>query len=273
MNDNNSILLLDPTFNQSTASACSLLVDIGRDSFSYAIINKVTKQAIAVYNEQECVNSLLTLTNLFKTDLYLNLIYDETIVAVFTEDEINIPNDLFDENSVELHSKLLKNNATINLYTQNNFGFTTIFGLNETLQSCISTQFNILKIYPHNAGLLTLAERSENSQLFLDFSATSFCALFVKENQLIFQKNYEISTLEEFNYFILLIINQLNLQDLEIEIQLSGIIHLNDYRHQCLQKYFDKIKFYTVNPDLDTNILENMPLHYYTNLLALAQCV
>ncbi|MBY0543049.1 MAG: DUF3822 family protein [Sphingobacteriaceae bacterium] len=273
MNINNSILLIDPTFDASMTPACSLLVKIGIDSFSYAIINKSTEQVIALYDEQECNISQLNLTERFEKNSYLSLPYQQTKIAIYTNDEISIPNDIFDETSVESHSKLMKNNTVIHLFQQNHFGFTTIFGLDKSLQDILTSQLSNLKMYSHNAGLLAIAEDSKNDQLFLNFSVNSFTALFIKDQKVIFQKCYETENIEELNYFILLLIHQLNILTTEVTIRLSGIINENDSKHLCLQKYFNIIEFVKLDTELSLQILEEMPAHYYINLLALDQCV
>lgn len=272
MNNNNSILLKDPAFDPSTASVCNLLIKIGVDSFSYAIINNSTQQVMSLYDEQECDISSMNFDLLFEKSELLNLPYQQVQIAIYGEDEISIPNELFDENSIGLHSKLIKNNSFINQFKQNHFDFTTIFGLARPLQTAITNQLNNVKIYPHFAGLLALAENTKDNQLFLDFSANSFTALFVKDGKVIFQKCYETVNAEELNYFILLLINQLNISTSEIAVHLSGIIHTDDHKYECLQKYFPKIEFVTLVTEINVELLEDMPVHYYTNLLALTQC-
>lgn len=273
MNINNSILLIDPNFDPSMASTCNLLVRIGMDSFSYAIISKSTQQVVALYDEQEYNVSELNLTERFEKDSYLKLPYQQTKLVIYTDVEISIPNDIFDESSVEIHSKLMKNNTVINLFRENHFGFTTIFGIQQSLQDILTSQLSNLKMYSHNAGLLTIAEDTKNDQLFLDFSINSFTALFIKNQQVIFQKCYEIENVEELNYFILLLINQLAISLPEVIIRLSGIIHEDDKKYECLQKYFTTIEFIKLGTSLSLQILEDIPEYYYISLLALNQCV
>lgn len=272
MNNNNSILLKDHAFDPSTASSCNLLIKIGIDSFSYAITNHSTQRVVSLYDEQECDINSLNFDALFEKNELLNLPYQQVQIAIYSEDAISIPNELFDENSIALHSKLIKNNTFIHQFQQKYFDFTTIFGLAKPLQIAINNQLNNVKIYPHYAGLLALAENIKNASLFLDFSANSFTALFVKDGKVIFQKCYETVNKEELNYFILLLISQLSIDTNEVTIQLSGIIHADDHKYQTLQKYFSKIEFVKLTTELNVELLEDMPAHYYTNLLALTQC-
>lgn len=273
MNINNSILLIDPAFDPSIAPACNLLVKIGMDSFSYVIINKSTDQVVALYDEQECSHNLLNLSERLEKDSYLNLPYQITKIAIYTEDEVSVPDDIFEDNTIELHSKLLKKNTIVNPFKQRKFGFVTIFGISKHLQEVLTTQLINVKMYPHSAGLLALAENAKDSQLFLDFSANSFTALFIKDEKLIFQKCYDTENVEELNYFILLLIDLLTINQAETIVRLSGIIHLDDSKYQCLEKYFNTIEFVKLDTALDLHLLKELPTHYYTNILALAQCV
>jgi len=57
-------------------------------------------------------------------------------------------------------------------------------------------------------------------------------------------------------------------------VLISGIIHEEDGYYICLQKYFSDIRF-NLPPagDIDHTILDDMPAHYYSSLLALDLCV
>jgi hypothetical protein len=272
--NNNSILLIDPTFNPATASVCNLLVNIGLDSFSYAIINKATKKVSAVFDEQECENGAQKFAARLESDSYLQLPYQEVKIAVHTLNTIAIPNDLFDETTLESHSKFFTAPHSGNLYSQaqSYFGFTTIFTLPKTVEDNLNG-FKDGKKFQQYASLLSLAENSGESSLILDLTAGSFRVLYTKNQQVVFQQCYETENIEEFNYYILLMINQLNINLKETTLNLCGIIHQEDEKYNCLLKYFTKADFTSVNNHLNQEILNDMPAHYYTSLLALDQCV
>lgn len=272
--NNNSILLIDPKFDPASASACNLLVKIGLDSFSYAIVNKENKQVNAVFDEQECENGAQKFAERLKTDTYLKLPYQDVKLAIHTSNTIAIPNDLFNEEDLESHSQFFTEAHSGNLYSQvqNHFGFTTIFTLPKATDNSLSA-FTNGKKFEQNAGLLSLAEKLEETTLVLDFTVGSFNVLFVKNQQVIFQQCYEIENIEEFNYYILLIVNQLNINLQETTLNLSGIIHEGDEKYNCLLKYFSKADFIAISNNLNQEVLDDMPPHYYSSLLALNQCV
>jgi hypothetical protein len=273
MSKSNSILLIDPSFDPATARNCKLLIKIGLDSLSYAIINKKTNKISAVFDEQECEDATRKLRERLKNDNYLQLDYQQVKVAIHTPNTIAVPNNLFNETDVAAHTTYFTAPHGENLYTkkQSYFDFTTIFALPKSTEQVLSTLKS--ENYPEHVGLLHLAEGAENNTLWVDFSAGAMAVVYVRSEQLIFQQTFEASNTEELNYYLLLLIKQLEINPDQTHVRLTGIIHENDEHYACFQKYFNDIQFSAVRTNLDQEILEDLPSHYYSNLLALDQCV
>jgi len=119
-----------------------------------------------------------------------------------------------------------------------------------------------------------LGSSLENTALLLDFTAGSFNMLLLKDRKMIFQNSFQIAHPEEFNYYLLLLIQELKLSPSGTTVLLSGIIHQDDGYYNCLSKYFGDLRF-NLPPanQFDQTILDDMPAHYYSSLLALDLCV
>lgn len=275
MDNKNNILLVDPEFDPNTAANCTLLLKITPDSFSYAIIDKSTEKLQAVYDQQECDAVVNALADKLKNDPYLRLPFREIKASVYTENNIAVPNELFDIQDLNKYGNYFSEKQSDNLYTQPfaSFGFTSIFTLQEFTESTLVSALHNCSLYAQNAPVLGLAKNKSKSALILDFTATSFNAVYVKEGKLIFQNFYQIDNAEEFNYYLLLMINRLSLNPSETGAFLSGIIHESDANYLCVAKYFKDLHFSL--PPLtatDQKILDDMPAHYYSSLLALDVC-
>ncbi len=275
MDNKNSILLVDPEFDLNTATDCDLLLKITPDSFSYAIIDKSCRQLKAVYDEQECENVPARLVAQLKNDIYLTLPFNEIKAAVYTENTINIPNELYDPENLNQYARFFTEDHSNNLYTRpfDSFGFTSIFSLQQFTEDALAASLKNCRLYAQNAPILALASEKNKTILTLDFTATSFNVLYTIGEKLIFQNYYQIDNAEEFNYYLLLIISQINIDTSNTEVRLSGIIHTGDDSYQCIEKYFNTITFNLppVN-EIDHRILDDMPAHYYSSLLALDIC-
>ncbi|WP_448104570.1 DUF3822 family protein [Pedobacter panaciterrae] len=275
MNSKNSILLVDPEFDPNTAADCNLLIKITADSFSYAIIDKSNNQLKAVYDQQECQNVSKALSEKLRTDSYLSLPFKEIKASVHTENSIAIPNDLFNEQNLNDYAKFFAEEQSNNLYTQPfaNFGFTSIFTLNKFIEETLNVSLSNCKLFDHAAPVLSLSKDNEKLSLVLDFTVGSFNVIYTDGGKLIFQNYFQIENAEEFNYYLLFIINQLNIDTSKTDIYLSGIINDGDSQYKCIEKYFKTINFIpTTGNEVDKKILDDMPAHYYSSLLALDQC-
>lgn len=272
MNKSNSILLIDPSFDPASSINCDLLLKVGMDSFSYAILNKETNQVVAVYDEQECEDGAKKLSERLKTDHYLQLSYRQVKSAVCTLTHISIPDAFFGTVDLTTHTQYFAHPHSKRVYTKSQpfFQYTSVFALSEKTEQDLASLNS--KNYQEYTTLLQLAQHTEGNALWLDFSANSVAMVYTKDNQLVFQQTFEISGPEELNYYLLLLISQLEINSEETQVKVSGIINENDEKFMCLQKYFVKNDFITVQTGLGHEILEDLPLHYFTTLIALDEC-
>ena len=275
-NSKNSILLVDPEFDPNTASDCNLLLKITGDSFSYAIIDKQNKQLKAVFDLQECEDVSLALAAALKKDNYLKLAYKEIKVSVYTPNTIAVPNELFDERDLNSYASFFTEDQSGVLYTRPfaHFGFTSVFNLEQFTEEILNTYLSSAARFEQNAPVLALGSSAKKTCLLLDFTVGSFNALMLDNGKMVFQNNFLTENAEEFNYYLLLLIQELELDTTVLPVLLSGIIHENDEYYTCLRKYFNYTRF-NLPPatDIDNAILDDMPAHYYSSLLALDLCV
>ena len=272
--NNNSILLLDPAFDPQLSEQLSLLVKISADTFSYAIIDDEKKLVYAVYDEQECEDGYQKFNERIKLDVYLKLPYQHVKVAAHTQNLICVPNQILASSDIATQSAYFTDADSDNIYAQPamNSDFTTVFSLPKLAEQTINHCWPNSKKLPLNAGLVNLSHYFSEDTLVIDFSVKSFDIIYVKGAQVMFQQSYVFDDVAEFTYFLLLIANQLHIDTQITAVKTCGIIHQDDEKWNCLTQYFKKVDFLSLEMDLNTDILEDMPKHYYTSLLALYTC-
>lgn len=268
----NSLLLIDPNFEPKNVQNHHLLLKITDDSFSYAIIDQDNNQLKAVFDKQECANITETVAQAFDTDAYLSMNYAVIKASVYTSNFAFIPEELFDQEHIANYSSYLSTNNSGKLYVQENaaIGFNEVFTLTDEIDSILPTE---TKRFSHSTALFTHVKHIQGNALILDFTAKSFNALYIEDQKVIFQNHYDIDEAEEFNYYLLLISNQLQLSAKTLNIYVQGIIHEDDAYYNCIKKYFDSIYFFLpIEDKLNIEILDDMPKHYFSSLLALNVC-
>ena len=272
--NNKSILLIDPEFDPEHSESLDLLVKIGADSFSYAIIDPTQKLVYALYDEQECEDGYRKLNDRLKADSYLKLAYKNVKIAAHTQDIVFVPNVLFDAESASVNAGYFNTNDSQFIYAQpcDQHKFTTVFALPKTAETVINDRWPESKKLPITAGLQNIVALCDQDTLILDFTVKSFQALYVKQEQVVFQQFYEFEGVEELTYYLLLITNQLQIDSKNTALKVCGIVHEGDEIWNRLKVYFENLSILSISTPLNTTILEDMPKHYYTNLLSLYTC-
>ncbi|KRT14912.1 hypothetical protein ASU31_16465 [Pedobacter ginsenosidimutans] len=265
---NNSLLLVDPNFKTDASANCHLLLKITNDSFSYAVIGKDTEEINIIFDKQGCEDVQKELKSAFETDSYLSLNYATIKAAIHTSNFIFIPDEWFDGENLSVYAKYLGSDAKV--YTKHNdkLGFNTVFCLDEDLKANLPEKTDL---FPQSEPLMVLFNHLADESLLIDFTAVSFNVLYIKDKKIVFQNHYQSENAEEFNYFLLLMIEQLGLTD-AIPVYLQGIINEDDEHYNCLLKYFNQLYFFLPAGKQNSELLADMPKHYFSGLLALDLC-
>lgn len=264
----NSLLLVDPNIKTDASVNCHLLLKITNDSFSYAVINKDSDEVSIIFDKQGCEDLEKDLKSAFETDVYLTRNYGEIKAAVHTSNFIFIPDEWFNAADLSVYSKFLGGDGKIYTKHHDELGFNTLFSLDEKVEKKLPEN---TKFYPQSSPLLALFSHLSADALLIDFTASSFNVLLVKDKKVNFQNHYEAENPEEFNYFLLLIIEQLGLTD-AIPVYLQGIINEDDDYYNTLLKYFNNLYFFLPAGKQNSELLADMPKHYFSGLLALDLC-
>lgn len=265
---NNSLLLVDPDFKADSSVNCQLLLKITNDSFSYAVVDEDSEQIKVIFDKQSCTNLPLDLKSAFETDQYLSKPYAAVKAAVHTLNFIFIPTEWFDGTDLSIYEKFLGSDGKVYTKNHSQLGFNTIFSLNQKVKERLPKNTTI---YPQSSPLIALFDHLSGDSLLIDFTASSFNVLFIKDGKINFQNHYESENAEEFNYFLLLIMEQLTLTE-STPVYLQGIINEDDDYYNTLLKYFNNLYFFLPAEKQNSELLADMPKHYFSGLLALRLC-
>ncbi|KLT67364.1 DUF3822 family protein [Pedobacter sp. BMA] len=265
---NNSLLLVDPDFKADATDNCHLLLKITNDSFSYAVLNKDSEEINLIFDKQGCTNLEQDLKTAFETDQFLSGKYLKVKAAVHTSNFIFVPDEWFDAKNISVYSKFLGTDKELHTIPHAELGFHTIYSLNQKIENTLPEN---TAIYPQSSPLLALHKHISEDGLVIDFTANSFNVLFIKGGKIHFQNHYESESPEEFNYFLLLIIEQLGLSEITL-VYLQGIINEDDEYYNTLLKYFNNLYFFLPAGTKNSELLADMPKHYFSGLLALDLC-
>ncbi|WP_443943555.1 DUF3822 family protein [Pedobacter sp. AW1-32] len=264
----NSLLLVDPNFSHNNHAGYHLLLKITNDSFSYAVIDGKLDKVCVLFDKQNCQDLAHEIQQAFATDQNLSIAYDSIKAAVYTTDYLFIPTEWFDKDNLSIYQNYFSNTTDIFSKSNSKMGFETVFSVPSEIRTLLPEN---TQIFSQSCALLSIRKQLDKASILIDFTASSFNFLYLKDGNVQFQNHYQIDNDEEFNYFILLIIAQLQLND-AIPVYLQGIINEDDEVYNCLLKYFNQLYFFLPNGLENSDLLADMPKHYFSGLLALDLC-
>jgi hypothetical protein len=284
MNNNNSILLVDPNFNPNAAIHCNLLLKITADSLCYVIVNTESNRVEVLYDRQNFQDQKNELMRLLHADPYLRLSFNTVKICSYTINSISIPNDFYNGAMLDSYAPYFTEpehySSVVNSIVIPTREFKTIFLFPQVIEDAMNRYWPDAKKFEQTAPLLSDPKTQVSDlnggagyDLMVDFTAGSFFAMLMRNGDPIFQNFFLTEDADEFTYYLLLIFKQLQLDPAQIDVLISGIINEGDPQQKVLQQYFRSVKW-NVPPaeNLENTILEDMPAHYYTSLLALQLC-
>jgi hypothetical protein len=277
MNNTNSILLEDPGFDPVSALNCNLLLKITADSFSYAIVNTLEDKVKVVYDCQDFQPTEHNLSATILSDPYLSLLFSRVKIGSFTTNTIAVPEEIY-SHEIEVpyfdyFTDLDRYSSTLHSASYTGQDFKSMFLLPNAVEAIIKSHWREADAYEQSASLLVLNQTSKAQHFFLDFTAGSFHAMLLNDGKMIFQNVFQVENPEEFHYYFLLLIKQLKISTNDTKVSASGILNEGDEQHRILLKYFPEVTLCSPSESsIHNSILEDMPPHYFTSLLALNLC-
>ncbi len=168
-----------------------------------------------------------------------------------------VPLSIFDENEItsyltyQLDQELIANSQILHKVIDN---IVCISLVNQQLFDIVKSNFPNATVEGYNSGLLkttnTLkSNRADYLGLISFQQGDSFDLSVKKRGQLIFFNRFKYATKEDFIYFLVMALTQLEIKSSDIELQLIGKIDQKSLLFNLLNLYFPMICF--MQPDVD----------------------
>jgi len=232
-----------------------LSIQISLNGLSFCILNTDTNtitmlKNIAIVKKQTPSDLLDTLKHLFKTELSLHEEFNKVTVIHVNELSTLVPKALFNENAIadylKLNTKILKNdfitfdelfiNDSVNVYVPyiniNNYIY-------ETFGSFEYKHFSSILI----EQILSIEKHSKTAKLYINVSKTHFEIIAIDSGALILYNSFNYNTTEDFIYYILFTVEQLNYNPELIDLIFIGDISKEHELYKVVYKYIRNIGF------------------------------
>lgn len=276
MNDFGKIQLTDPGFQPQHSGKCDLLLKISPFRFSYAVIDQGQDQ-IKVLFDDAVTDGLSDLQQIFQNELLFNSHFHKVKVLFETSSFTLIPASLYNEANLTDYAQFIEG-AISDLIVSDIRGaqVKSIFAAGEELRNMLRGKFSGYKITSSAAPLIDAVMKfygGNGKQLFLNFNTDSFEAVVLQDKKLQFYNIFQIETADDFNYFLLLLLEKLAINPQDMDLVISGEIEMLDENYLRMQKYFQNIRFADCRQLVNqSNFIEQVSPHRFFSLIALSLC-
>jgi len=271
-NQKQHISLLDKSYSESKTINYQLYIEISNNGLKHTILNYESKTFIGFeeYQFKDIYNDYSLVTPL-KEIIHTNSVYKKefksTHVAVVNNRSTLIPNAIFKADKLDsFHQFNFSKQEEDQFYSDQliNLSAHNIY----SIPDYITTIFNDLKNVSFNHFSSPIIEaalihsKSNKSSLFINIHIlpSSFQIIVIKNQKLELYNSFLYQSSEDFIYYLLFVLDQLNINNEEASITLTGEIEKNSVIYSMLYKYIKTLIFGKRPDNLKFSyIFENIP--------------
>lgn len=281
---NKLLYLIDDDFQSQQAAKCDLLVHIGLETFQYAIIDNGREQlkALAEFEIPAVLSQIELLTaieNLPESSRQFKYSFNRIKISFDTFHYTFIPVDLYKEENEQEYAKFIgatfESDVMVNTIRSTNIK--NVIAIDSQLKQALNGIFQKPRIFNQASSFIEGIKKTHNkdqaSSLFIDINNKHIQLAWLKNSELMFYNTFDCINADEFNYYLLNVLEQLDIDAEQTQVVLSGKVMSNDDFHQRVEKYFNRIDF------ADARLLvkyperfENVSPQAYFSLISLDLC-
>ncbi|MEJ7693010.1 DUF3822 family protein [Daejeonella sp.] len=282
---NKLLYLSDDEVQSQLATKYNLLVHIGLETFRYAIIDTVHDQGkvLAEFEIPKVSNVaalIKAIEDLPESSRQFKFSFNNVKISFDTSNYTFIPSDLYDEENREEYGKYLglTGSSELLVHSLPSAEIKNIVAIESELNKALNRIFHKPRIYnqaaPFLEGVQRSLKREEDAVCFIDVQLRHFQVALFKDFKLEFYNSFEYANADEFNYYLLNIIESLNINLEQTPITLSGQITKTDEVYQRIEKYFESIRFMDSDQLIKySDKFEEVLPHTFFTLFSLDLCV
>lgn len=237
----------------------SLSIQFSLDGFSFSIVDTISKAIISVteYTFETTVATpellLDKISEIFKNDSELQ--QDFTTVHVIHQNSLNtlVPQSYFDATKLRQYLDYnIKTLATdyITFDEISTINAKNVYVPYVNINNYLFQNFGEFE-YQHHATvliekLLGHTTNTEGLSFYVHVSETQFDIVVLQQQELLYYNSFEFHSKEDFIYYILFTVEQLELDPNELQIVLLGAIEQESELYQIIYQYIRHVSFITI---------------------------
>lgn len=273
------ISLFDKSYNESNTKNYKLYVELSNTGLKHTVFNIENKTFIGIeeYQFTEVLNNH-ALVEATKNIISSNSIYKKEFnsvnVTIVNNRSTLIPNAIYKANKLEsFHQFNFSIQEEDKFYSDHliNLSAYNVYSIPEFISSIFNDVKNV-KFQHFSSSLIesSLISAKHNKMLSLihvNILPSSFQIIVIKNQKLELYNSFIYQSSEDFIYYLLFVLDQLNINNEEASITLTGGIEKNSDTYSMVHKYIKTLNFGSRSTNVEFSyIFEEMPKHFHHSL-------
>ncbi len=280
------ISYIDESLNKENTISYILSIQLSLDEFSFCILNAERNKYIGLesYSFQEINNYRILcdkIDNLISQLKWLQKPFKSINIIFINNKSTLVPFALFDDlekNNYASFNYTIADDEHIVYDKLNNLEAYNVYALPQCVKNKLNELFPFCKIFHFSTTLIEsilIKYKNQNikNKVFANVNTSLFDIVIIKDKQIIYYNSFKYKTKEDLTYFLIFVLEQLNLNPEDIELVLLGEIKKHSPTFDLLYKYIRNISFALRDDSFKYSyVFDQMPSHFYFNLLNMNLC-
>ncbi len=276
MNNNGTLHLKTEAFTAEDASVSEMLIRLSANRLSYAVIDSTTRMPRVLFDTvlvkplEEVIDSLCS------QHAYLKFPFSSVKLSVESLNFSLIPAELYKQEDLGKLASFVQTTvpSRFALHQFSKQEFYALANVAEKHVRSIEQCFGKVAVYHQVVPFLSYLFTREKcgSILYLQFNGNTFEAALMVDGQLQFYNVFEIPTTDDFHFYLLKIMKELSLSELNTEVQVCGEIEKFSELYRRLTKYFKVSIMDSSDTFRYADKFRLVPTHQFIGLLGLSLC-
>jgi hypothetical protein len=278
--------IFDKAFDKEASQYYGLSIQTSLDGFSFCIIDPQSKKYLGLvnYDLQHIIGSQMlsqAIDELIRNDELLKLPYESIRIIFETHKSTLVPHAFFDPDNLTTHLKLHHQIDHDEIVRSDNLPVLearNVWLIPENVCKVLKIRFPVAAVHNHASvlieSLLALSKnRDEGNTVFVYVRKNMFDIVVLNGNKLLFYNSFRYAAKEDFIYFLIYVLEQLELNPEMVQLTFLGEILRLSSIYDVAHKYVRHVGFGTRPVNFKFSyVFDDIPEHFYFNLLNHFQC-
>lgn len=280
-----NVALFNETFSINNTNTYLLSLQVSPGSYSYCVLDTIRRRYVAVKHENFSKNVLdksfsEKIAEMLSSDAFLNKNYKRVNFCFVSPKSTLVPNELFDKNHLQLYYKY---NMILNEFEEVHYNklktveAVGVFSLPSEITTLLVNRFPEIRFFHQlcptiEATFAEVIEKKIKSTYFkININESFFDVVILMNGKLILSNSYIFRAESDILYYILNIVEKLNLKIDACNFVLSGQIEETSAFYKTLSSYLKYLTFAEITGE-NTYVFSNIPEHLFSNVLNMSLC-